>query len=94
VEARQAKQWLDKELRDRGLFGLVRGEDIPGWYHQIKVAKRKGKPVTTLVEAFRYFQPGLSNVNNAAEAEAFTRNYLDEVRDLNLPRLKLRPVGV
>jgi hypothetical protein len=86
----KAKQWLDEELRKHGLISLVRGDDIQGWYHQVKAADGKGKPAPALVEAFRRFQSDFSKMHNAAEAKAFAASYLDTVRDLKPPRLKLR----
>jgi hypothetical protein len=64
-----AMLWFDKELRVHKRPEC--GQDVYGWYRQIKAPK--GRPAATLVEAFKYYEPELAALNDAAAAEDFAR---------------------
>jgi hypothetical protein len=65
----EAINWLNSALKECKLADLVGGDDIRGWYHQLRAPR--GNPAPMLVERFRELQPELSGLSNPAEAEAF-----------------------
>jgi hypothetical protein len=81
-----ARAWLDKRLQDCGL--AERGTDAHGWYRQIKAGR--GTPAQALVGTFKYYEPELKKLRDAADAEVFATKCVAAVRALGLPRVKLR----